>query len=131
MVFTEIISLVALVISLAILTVTLYFNLRDKARVVAKSTYYPGYEGATPHLAVHIVNAGRRSIVIRLWVGANRNDKWVGTSLNDKNGGHRLAEYERYDFNLWRENLLAMTPDEDFVIETLWLEDTLGRRYIV
>jgi hypothetical protein len=120
--FAEIISLVALVISLASLTATLYFNLRDRARIVAKSTYYPGYEGSTPSVAIYIVNSGRRPIVMYQWVGIGEGHSWVGTYLNqkDKNNGYRLAEHERYEFSLRREDLVAMTPDEDFMIENIW-----------
>ena len=131
--FAEIISLVALIISLASLAATLYFNLRDRASVVAKSTYYPGYEGGIPSVAIHIVNSGRRPIVMYQWVGAGKAHEWVGTYLNqkDKNSGYRLAEHERYELSIRRDDLVALTPDEDFIIENIWFEDTLGRRYFV
>ena len=129
--FAEVVSIIALLVSLASLSATLYFNLRDRARVVAKSEFYEGYSGDVPSMSVSIVNAGRRPIVLRMWAGTDGKENWAGTMLNSKEGGQRLAEHERYDLHLTREDLVAFTPDDNFVFSDLWVEDTLGRRYAV
>lgn len=127
----EVTSISALVISIGSLAASLYFNLRDRARVVARSQYHSGYEGDEPTVSVSVVNAGRRPIVLRMWAGADEKSNWVGSILNSKEGGHRLAEHERYDLSLNRNDLVAYTPNDNFVFTDIWFEDTLGRRYSV
>lgn len=127
----EIISIIALLASFASLSASLYFNLRDRARIIAKSTYYPGRDGDAPSVAISVVNAGRRPIILRMLAGEDGKGEWVGTLLNPKESGYRLAEHERYDIRLLRDDLVAFTPDDDVIFTNLWFEDTLGRRHSV
>lgn len=128
---TEIISFAALLVALCSLTATLFFNLRDRASVVTKSTYYPGYEGDQPKLAISIVNAGRRPIVLRMWAGSDGGVGWVGTKLSPQDGGLRLAEHEMHEVMLSVADLIGETPEESMHFSQLWFEDTLGRRHYI
>lgn len=128
---SEIISIVAVCISLLSLAATIFFNLRDRARLVTSSEFYPWYEGQAASVHISIANAGRRPVVLRMWVGAKGKTEWVGTYLGEKGGGLRLAEHDRHDFELKKSDLLAVTPSEAFMIEDVWYEDNIGRRYKV
>ena len=127
----ETISVIALFVSLCSFAATLFFNLRDRAHVITKSTYYPGYEGDSPKLAISIVNAGRRPIVLRMWAGSDGGSGWVGTKLRPQDGGMRLAEHEMHEVILSATDLIGETPDESMHFSSLWFEDTLGRRHFV
>jgi hypothetical protein len=129
--FAEWLSLIALVISIGSLAASLYFNLRDRAKVEAKSKYYPGFEDGVPMIEMSVVNAGRRPVVLRMWGGTDSSGDWAGTMINSNEGGKRLAEHERYEVKLTRGDLIAFTPDDDVVFVDLWFEDTLGRRHRV
>ena len=127
----ELISIVALLISLGSAAATIYFNLRDRARLVVKSTFYSGYDGEMPSMTVSVVNGGRRPAVLRMWAGTDGTKHWAGTLLNSSEGGLRLAEHERYELRLSKDDLTEVTPDHEIVFTDLWFEDTLGRRHFV
>lgn len=61
--------------------------------------------------------------------GTDGSKRWSGTLLKSADGGQRLAEHERFEFQLLKTDLVAFTPEDDFVFKDLWIEDTLGRRY--
>lgn len=131
MTWAEIISVVALLVSIASLCSSFFFGLRDRARLVTGSRYLPLWEENPAHVCVSIVNAGRRPVILRMWVGAESTEKWEGHFLGEGTAGLRLGEHERYEFKLEQHDLHAVTPDEDFQIEDLWFEDTLGRQHTV
>jgi hypothetical protein len=121
----------ALAVSICSLGATIYFNLRDRPRVVAKSKFLPAWDGNPAKVNVSVVNAGRRPVILRMWAGAESQSNWVGTFLGERGKGLALAEYERHEFSLEKPDLMADTPDEDVPINDLWFEDTLERRYPV
>lgn len=125
------ISFVALIVSLVSLGLSAYFGLRDRASLRTGSSFTEGWEGASPSVVATIVNAGRRPVVIRMWAGAESEKNWVGTYMGVEERGLRMAEHERYDLRLSKEDLYATTPEDDFWIADLWFEDTLGRRHKV
>lgn len=127
----EIISVLALLISAASLGTSIFSSLRDRARLVTSSQFQPAWDEDSAHVAVSVVNAGRRPVILRMWVGAESKDNWVGTYLGEEKVGLRLGEHERHEFKLEKHNLLEITPDGDVSIQDLWFEDTLGRRHIV
>jgi hypothetical protein len=129
--FAEWLSVIALIVSLGSLSASLYFNLRDRAKIEARSQYYPGIEDGVPMIELSVVNAGRRPVVLRMWGGMDASGDWVGTMINSAEGGKRLAEHDRYEVKLMRDDLVALTPDSDVVFVDLWFEDTLGRRHRV
>lgn len=128
----DVVSVVALLVSVASLCFSVYFNLRDKARIVTGSRYLNDWDGAGAHIEISIVNAGRRPIILRMWGGDDGTTRWVGEILNGKDGGIRLAEHERHAITLSKDDLSGdTTPDETIEFTNLWFEDTLGRRHVV
>jgi hypothetical protein len=128
---SELISLVALVVACVSLIATLYVNFRDTASLKATSVYVPYWEENPAHMNISIVNAGRRPVILRMFVKAESKAKWVGTFLDKDDGGLRLGEHERYETKLEEHELVEQTPDEEVTINDLWFEDTLGRRHAV
>lgn len=127
----EIISVLALVVSIASFCSSVLLGLRDRGRLVTASKFLPHWEGNPAHVLVSVVNAGRRPVILRMWAGAASKKDWVGTCLGEQGSGMRLGEHERHEFKLEKHDLLVATPDYDVLIEDLWFEDTLGRRHIV
>jgi len=66
-----------------------------------------------------------------MWVGAESKENWVGRYLGEGGIGLRLAEHEKHEFKLEKDDLFEVTPDGDVLIGDLWFEDTLGRRHLV
>ena len=125
------IALLALVVALVSLVLTAFFNFRDRANLIAKSEFLPHWNDSPAHVRVTIVNSGRRSMILRLWAGADAKGEFVGTFMGTDGRGHRLGEYERHEFKLEKHELLSPTPDLDVEIQDIWFEDTLGSRYTV
>ncbi|MCK5327054.1 MAG: hypothetical protein KAR36_00505 [Candidatus Latescibacteria bacterium] len=121
----------ALAISLVSLGFSIYFGLRDRARVKAESEFYLGLEGDAPHMVISIVNAGRRSVLLTFFGGNDSQGDWAGTHLDSKGKGFRLAEGEKHRIDLYEDDLELETPEGIFIYKELWVEDTLGRRYAV
>ena len=126
----EIISVIALLVSIGSLGFFIYFNYRDRAHLKATSRFYPGDpDYGPPHISVTIVNAGRRPIILRMWGGTDKEDHWVGHFLGEGKSGLRLGEHERHDLSLEKDDLFAATLTDDVLFENLWVEDSLGRRH--
>jgi len=125
----EIISVVALLVSILGISSSFYFGLRDRARLVTASKFYPWHEGQEAHVCISIANAGRRPVVLRMWVGAEREDHWAGMFLRDAGQGLRLAEHDRHDLRLTKSDLCAITPGDDVLIQDVWYEDNIGNLY--
>ena len=70
-------------------------------------------------------------MILRMWAGANKDGNYVGTFLGKGKAGLRLAEHERHDFTIFKEDLIGITPENDVHFDDLWFEDTLGRRHFV
>ena len=122
------IATLALIVSIAGASVSAYFGFRDRGRIKTESKVYPD----DPRLHVSIANAGRRPIILRMLVGMSStgdSDNWIGTYLGDEKKGLRLAENERYDTILEREDIWCLLPEEEFPFRNLFVEDSLGNRY--
>lgn len=72
-------SILALTVSEVSLSFSIYFNLRDRGKLVVSSFLSPDSDYSTTYLGIVVVNAGRRPVVIRMWVAANEDGGWVGT----------------------------------------------------
>jgi len=128
----EIIAILALIISMISLGFSAYFGLRDRGRLRATSRFFPASEHGPIRIVVTLVNTGRRPILLRLIGGSDGKGKWSGHYLGDDKTGLRLGEHERHELTLEREDLVFFHPeDDDFIFETLWVEDSLGRRHAV
>ena len=126
---TLITAIIAIFISVAGLGSSLYFGLRDRARIVTRSRFYPGHTGDRPSVMFSIVNAGRRPVVIRSWGGEDERKDWVASQLGDHKSGLRLGENDHHEITLHIEDLLGETPGDHVYFVDLWFEDSLGRRY--
>jgi hypothetical protein len=125
----EIVSTIALLVSIVSLSFSIYFNFRDRARLVTRSSCVQGWDPGTAHVAATVVNAGRRPIILRMWAGVDDHGQWVGTYFAHEKGGLRLAEHELSVITITAEDLCAQTPDGELWIKDMWIEDSLGRRY--
>lgn len=70
-------SIAALIVSILSLVGTFYLNLRDRMRVKATSKFYPehpDYDEA--HLAIKVVNRGRRTAILTRFGGDLENGGW-------------------------------------------------------
>lgn len=131
---SEIISLFALCLSVTSVSFSIYFGLRDRGRLQAKSRFMQGWEGQPAHILLTIVNTGRRPIILRLWAGVDDGGEWIGTPFGTEKELHglRLGEHESYQFVLERKDILATgADDEDLIFRDLWVEDSLGKRHPV
>lgn len=129
---SELISMLALLVSFASLVVSVFFNLRDRQKLVASSkfiAFHPEYGPA--HVDVAIVNAGRRPIILRMWGGSDNAGEWVGEYLGKEHAGLRLSEHERHDITVSKDDLYSSTPHSEIIYKVLWVEDSLGRRHVV
>lgn len=128
----EIISLLALLVAATSLFFSVYFNLRDRARLIAKSQFilaHPDYGPA--RILVTVVNAGRRPVILRMWGGSDEKGEWVGESLGKDHAGLRLSEHEQHELSLEKNDLYAQLPDGEVLYRELWVEDSLGQRHSV
>lgn len=100
---------------------------RDRAWLQATCKFVQPPE-SNPYVYVHIVNKGRRPIILRMWGGTDGKE-WSGSFFGNEKEGLRLAEHEMHDFTIDREGLFNPTPYTDIVYADLWVEDTLGRRH--
>jgi hypothetical protein len=127
----EVISIVALLVSIASLGFSVFFNFRDRARLRTKSTFYPDNQYRSAHISFSVVNAGRRPIVLRMWGGIGTDGEWAGTALGKERSGLRLAEHECFDLSLEKDDLAESTPEDVIEFQDLWVEDSLGRRHAI
>lgn len=130
--FAEIVALIALVTSIASFALAAYNVLRDRARLKIRSKFYPASAFGPDRFTVHIANAGRRPIILRLLGGSDRDGKWGGVFLDRENGGLRLGEREHYEYTVEKEGTVSFNPEgQDIFYEVLWVEDSLGERHVV
>lgn len=113
----------------SILSLYLHFQDRSVLKIICK--FMPGSEYGPAYIAVSIVNAGKRPLIIRMWGGTGENDKWIGNFLGEKRQGLRLGEKERHDMALKKDDMFAISPGVEIIFKELWIEDSLGKRYVV
>ena len=126
---SEIISVIALGLSVISISVSIYNVLRDRAYLLIDSQFYGAWEGDQPYIHISIRNSGRRPVIIRMWACVDDDGNWVGKLLGKDHQGIRLGETEWYEFDFHIEDLYQETPDYDVNVTDLWVEDSLGRRY--
>jgi hypothetical protein len=124
------ISALAFLVSLTSLGFSIYNIVRDRARIQIKSQFYPPSQYGKGHISITIMNTGRRPMILRM-LGYEGDDNWVGAWFGDHERGLRLGENERHDVTVSAEDLGQDTPDDTINVTTIWLEDSLGRRYTI
>ena len=125
-------SVIALVVSAASLSVSAYVAFRDRARLKLISKFHEASEWGPSRIHVTVLNQGRRIAILRLIVGLDSDGDWSGQFIEHEKGGRRLAEHERYEFDVKKDDTIDFNRDgPEFVYETLWVEDSLGVRHQV
>ena len=131
-----IISITAALVSLTSLGFSIYFGLRDRAKLRTSCTLYhpnPDLPWPYPSLSVRVVNAGRRTIVLRNLGGFYGDGRRSSSeSLDHEKGGRRLGEHESFERTIRYEaddyTILYLSSEEPEYLRELWVEDTLGQR---
>ena len=124
------ISIAALIVSVVSAGASIFFGVRERARIKTSSVLYRGDEDHEPTIVISAVNVGRRPLIIRMWVGTNPAGEYAGTYVDGPNDGKRLGELERLEIRI-RNTDLGLYVDELIEFSELWFEDTVGRRYRV
>jgi hypothetical protein len=127
---SDYLSIAALVISVASVSFSIYFGVRDRSRLKAKSQFYTAWEQSEARMVVRAVNRGRRPIILTMLGGYYEDGSWQGTHLGEHPVGLRLAENERFEETIGSEHHILYNIHESRITD-LWFEDTLGRRYKV
>jgi hypothetical protein len=126
----EIIAALALFVSIAAFSLAAFNAVRDRAKLVVKSKAWPGSEYGAAGLRVTIVNAGRRPIVLRMFIAVTGPNSWYGEYLGDQKSGLRLGEREHHEIT-WHKHDMLCGPEDDELAVDLQVEDSLGNRYPV
>lgn len=131
MTYYEFITIVVSGLAFVVSAISLYLHFQDRPSLKIISEFVPSSEYGSAYIALSVVNSGKRPLVITMWGGSGDNGKWVGEFIGNERKGLRLAEKERYNIVLRKEDMVAITPDEEVVFSDLWVEDSLGKRYSV
>ena len=127
----EIISLLALVVSLASFSISLYVARRDRVALTAEAKFYHASERSAPSVGILIANAGRRTVGLQMLIALTETDAWNGFRLGKQREALILVEGQSYEV-VWRKEDLSKGPtDEDWLFVDLEVEDTLGKRHPV
>ncbi|HVZ44599.1 MAG TPA: hypothetical protein VHA82_12385 [Ramlibacter sp.] len=126
----EFIAVIALLVSALAFGLSFYVAFRDRAKIVARSKFWPASEYGPAGMRISITNAGRRPIVLRMIVTVGEAGNWSGTYLGDYKTGLRLGEHELHE-ETWGKSDLVIGPEHDEIAVDAQVEDSLGRRYPV
>ena len=129
--FSDWVALSALGVSLPSLAVTSRSAFLDRSRLTVTSEYHEASEFGPARIHIALVNKGRRPVILRLFGGRDTAGATGGTYLDHEAGGKRLAEHERHEFTVTKDDAVLFGPDEDLFFAELWVEDSLGRRHKV
>jgi hypothetical protein len=125
-------SAFALLVSIGSLGVSACVALRDRARLLATSTFSQ-WTNRPASIKVEAVNAGRRPVILTKIVGRYEDGDWCATDIGEDKIGIRLQEHERFSEDITDGASLDMLfhPISKATLTDLWLEDTLGHQYRV
>lgn len=130
---SDYISITALFISIISLAILWYFSFRDKAQMKTFAKFYPNnpkYDRA--HIAIKVVNSGRRPTILTMFGGDLKDGRWIGTYLGKEGKGLRLGEHEKYETSVYFEGISFIVPEgNESEYINFWFENTLGQRYKV
>ena len=127
----EIISLLALLISIISLLTSAHFGWRDRGRLKTFCNFYPASEYGRAKIVVVIINTGRRPINLRLLGGTDRNGHWSGQFFGDYKEDFFLKEHGRHEVTMNIADLESFGDEDILEYVDLWIEDSLGSKYIV
>lgn len=123
-------STIALMISGLSLLLTFWNIFRDRSRLYVESKFYKFHPDYGPdRIHFKAINKGRRPIYIRMVGGELMEHGSLGEYIGDSEFGKRLEEGQYIEFTWHIEDVFAGGPDFDDEYKSIWLEDSLGRRY--
>ena len=128
---SEIISSLALLVSLGSFSVSLYVARRDRVALTAEAKFYYPSERSAPSVGIVIANAGRRAVGLQMLVALTETDAWYGVGLGRQGEALILVEGQSHEVVWKKENLTKGPTDEDWLFVDLEVEDTLGKRHPV
>jgi hypothetical protein len=130
--YAEILSTIALFISIASFGLSALSVFRDRPRVKVTSTFYAASDFNPDGIHVVVVNKGRRPVILRTVGGSGEGGGWSATSLATDKGGIRLGEHERWEHTIEPEHTVSINPEgEGMIFERMWIEDSLGNRHSI
>lgn len=106
----------------------------DRTRVRTRSQFYLGDEERPPTLRLSIAVDGPRQVVLRLLCEKLDNGNWSGTYLGDDyKMGLRLSDGAHFETTLTADELWHFDYDEGdlLAVHDFYFEDSLGRKYPV
>jgi len=125
-------ALIAILVSVTSPVLTYYQVRLDRPRLKVQATFYEASEYGAARIALAVINAGRRPMILRLLGGTDVEGHWGGDHLDSRNGGVRLAEHERFEKTLFKEDTILLQGEgKDIVYRTMWVEDSLGDRHVI
>lgn len=129
---SDVLAIVALIISVASLLLSFYATYQDRPRLKVTSNFIEASEWGPARIHVTMINAGRRPVILRLLGGADSSGDWSGSFLEHDKGGVRLGEHERHEADIEKDDTYFTTPvGEDLLFESMWVEDSLGNRHAI
>ena len=106
--------------------------------MIATASFTLDWDGFSAGVRVNIVNAGRRPIILREWVGAEtklgrfKRREIVEWAIEyfEEGKGITLTEGQTHSFRLELSDLVKTLPNDVVVVmDDIWIQDTLGRRH--
>src|SRR6266498_471031 len=130
----EIISIIALSVSVASFTVSICVAVRDRARIRAKSTFVGSCHNVTENrrepasIFVELVNKGRRPIIVKGFIRESRKRSMNWSRVGPRETGLDLGENGKYTTTIQASDCDA---GNGIFFTDMWFEDSLGNRYPV
>src|SRR6266436_203467 len=134
---SDILSVIALGVSLASFAVSAYIVWSDRGRIRARSIFFPAHKDEDSgkerpaSMQVEAINLGRRTVILTLLSGEYEDGHTGGTYIGDYKKGIRLSENETFTEDVDQMHNLVFDHRNGVALVDLWFEDTPGRRYPV
>ena len=135
--FSNVIAVVALMVSLATASFSAWFGLRDRARIKTGSTYFPPSEDSEgpPGILIRIANHGRRPIYLKnlYYDYGGREGSAIVEGFWESEGlvDGRLAEGREYEHYINSDDDTRLQSENGVPARDIFFEDSLARRYNV
>ena len=131
--FAEKLSTAAILISVASFFIAARSAFLDRTRLKVSSVFHEADEWGPAQVVVTVINKGRRPAILRLFGGTDANGIGSGEFFDHEKGGLRLAENERYERTVRRDDTMTLIrtmptwSSKRFGWRTPWACDTTYR----
>lgn len=114
------------------LAFTFWSLARDRSRLKVESQFVDAHSRFGPaRILVKAINKGRRPIYVRMIGGELKSNGWIGELIGPTEFGFRLEEGQYYEHSFTLEDIYGQGPEYSDEFKSIWLEDSLGKRYRV